>query len=294
MASESKAIKAKMLFGLLPDDVKEKVLPYLSAEDVNALSKAEGECDVNSLLSETLEKLKLFGLKEKHQHVEFVRLALLDTLLVFDALPKDDMLITMLLLMPSELTASIIDLMDDSMRVEVIQKIATPSVLTKDEIEKAKDIAEKIYKDVTNKMRLGGVDMASKILQSLPYAKAKEIIEKIRADNSALSDLLRDKLVTFEDILYLSDRDTQQLMRHVDLQHDMPLALKGAPEDVKAKVFKNLSTRGKEAMREEMEFLGRVRLKEVEEAQGKIAAIMRQLIESGEISFEKDSDLYVS
>lgn len=68
MASESKAIKAKIFFDLLPDDVKEKVLPYLSAENVNALSKAEGECDVNSLLSETLEKLKLSSLKEKYQY----------------------------------------------------------------------------------------------------------------------------------------------------------------------------------------------------------------------------------
>jgi len=86
----------------------------------------------------------------------------------------------------------------------------------------------------------------------------------------------------FEDIIHLDDRSVQQVLREVD-QKDLALALKGSSEEVKNKVKKNMSKRAAELIEEELEFMGPVRLRDVEEAQQRIVGIIRRLEESGEI-----------
>ncbi|OPZ31436.1 MAG: Flagellar motor switch protein FliG [Synergistetes bacterium ADurb.BinA166] len=87
----------------------------------------------------------------------------------------------------------------------------------------------------------------------------------------------------FEDIIYLDDRAVQRFMREVDMSRDLPLALKAASEDVKQKVYRNLSSRAVETLKESIDYLGPVRMRDVEEAQQRIVAIIRRLEDQGEI-----------
>ena len=90
------------------------------------------------------------------------------------------------------------------------------------------------------------------------------------------------RLFVFEDILRLDDRALQRIMREVDMK-DLSLALKGATEELKAKFFKNMSKRAAEMLKEDMDYMGPVRVKDVEEAQQKVVNVVRGLEEQGEI-----------
>jgi flagellar motor switch protein FliG len=87
----------------------------------------------------------------------------------------------------------------------------------------------------------------------------------------------------FEDIIYLDDRAVQRFLREVDMSKDLPLALKAASDEVKEKVYKNLSSRAVETLKESIDYLGPVRMRDVEDAQQRIVAIIRRLEDQGEI-----------
>ncbi|MBQ7264438.1 MAG: flagellar motor switch protein FliG, partial [Synergistaceae bacterium] len=97
-----------------------------------------------------------------------------------------------------------------------------------------------------------------------------------------LAEEIKKRLFVFEDIMRLDDRSLQRVLREVDLK-ELSLALKGATEDLKAKFFKNMSKRAAEMLQEDMEYMGPVRVKDVEEAQQKVVNIVRGLEEQGEI-----------
>lgn len=98
-----------------------------------------------------------------------------------------------------------------------------------------------------------------------------------------LAEEIKRRMFLFEDIIYLDDRSMQRLLRDVDLSRDLPLALKNASDDVANKFFRNMSSRAVETLKESIDYLGPVRLRDVEEAQQRIVSIIRRLEEQGEI-----------
>ena len=110
----------------------------------------------------------------------------------------------------------------------------------------------------------------------------KRIMESLEIEEPELADEIRKKMFVFEDILLLDDRAIQRVMRDVD-NSDLSVALKGANEEVQAAIFKNMSSRMATMIKEDMEFMGPVRMKDVEEAQQKIVGIIRKLEDSAEI-----------
>ena len=107
-------------------------------------------------------------------------------------------------------------------------------------------------------------------------------VNKLEIEEPELADEIRKKMFVFEDILLLDDRAIQRVMRDVD-NSDLSVALKGANEEVQAAIFKNMSSRMATMIKEDMEFMGPVRMKDVEEAQQKIVGIIRKLEDSAEI-----------
>ena len=129
---------------------------------------------------------------------------------------------------------------------------------------------------------VGGVDAIVNILNTVDRGTEKHIMENLEIEEPELADEIRKKMFVFEDILLLDDRAIQRVLREVD-NKDLGVALKVANDEVKNVVFKNLSKRLAAMIKEDMEFMGPVRMKDVEEAQQKIVGIIRKLEDSGEI-----------
>ena len=129
---------------------------------------------------------------------------------------------------------------------------------------------------------VGGVDAIVGILNTVDRGTEKHIMESLEIEEPELADEIRKKMFVFEDILLLDDRAIQRVLRDVD-NNDLAVALKGANEEVQNVIFKNLSKRLAAMIREDMEFMGPVRMKDVEEAQQKIVGIIRKLEDSAEI-----------
>ena len=128
----------------------------------------------------------------------------------------------------------------------------------------------------------GGVDAVVDILNTVDRGTEKHIMETLEIDEPELADEIRKKMFVFEDILTLDDRSIQRVLHEVD-NNEIAVALKNANEDVQAAIFNNMSKRLATMIKEDMEFMGPVRMKDVEEAQQKIVNIIRKLEDSGEI-----------
>ena len=128
----------------------------------------------------------------------------------------------------------------------------------------------------------GGVDSLAEILNSAGRSAERTVIEGLASLDPALADAVRLRMFTFEDVVELEDRDIQLILREVD-QKELVLALRGVGEELKEKILRNLSQRGAEMLREDMEVSPPQRRAVVEEAQGKIVAVVRRLEEEGTI-----------
>jgi len=120
------------------------------------------------------------------------------------------------------------------------------------------------------------------IINNADRATERNIMEKLEEEDPELAEEVKKRLFVFEDILGLDDRSLQRVLRDVDMK-DVALALKGASEALREKFFKNLSKRAVEMLKEDMEYMGPVRVRDVEEAQQKIVNVIRALEEAGEI-----------
>ena len=149
------------------------------------------------------------------------------------------------------------------------------------EVEKVleRKLASLVNQDYTI---VGGVDAIVEILNTVDRGTEKHIIETLEIEEPELADEIRRKMFVFEDILSLDDKSIQRVLREVD-NNEIAMALKGSTEEVQTVIFNNLSKRLAVMIREDMEFMGPVRLKDVEEAQQKIVNIIRKLEDSAEI-----------
>ena len=129
---------------------------------------------------------------------------------------------------------------------------------------------------------VGGVDAIVEILNAVDRGTEKHIVETLEVEDPELADEIRKKMFVFEDILSLDDRAIQRVLRDID-NNDIAVALKNANEEVQNVIFRNLSKRLAAMIKEDMDFMGPVRLKDVEDAQQKIVNNIRKLEDAGEI-----------
>jgi len=180
--------------------------------------------------------------------------------------------------------ASILRQLPPENQVDVTRRIAIMDRATPDVIMEVERVLERKISSVFTQefAAAGGVRAVAEILNRLDRSTEKTVMEKLEEENPELADDIKRLMFVFDDILLLDDRAIQLVMREVD-QKDIVLALKGASEQVKAKILKNMSARARQMVLEDMEVMGPVRLKTTEEAQQKIVNVIRRLEEMGEI-----------
>ena len=164
-------------------------------------------------------------------------------------------------------SAMILGALTPEKQADVAKRIAKMDRTSPDVIKEVERVLERKLSSLINQdyTIVGGVDAIVGILNTVDRGTEKHIMESLEIEEPELADEIRKKMFVFEDILLLDDRAIQRVLRDVD-NNDLAVALKGANEEVQNVIFKNLSKRLAAMIREDMEFMGPVRMKDVEEA----------------------------
>ncbi len=183
-----------------------------------------------------------------------------------------------------EQAAVVLKGLDPAIQVEVTKRIAMLDRSSPEIIKNVESVLERKLSLVLSPeyTEAGKVKGVVEILNKVDRSTEKAIIEKLEEEDPELAEEIKKQMFVFEDIVLLDDRSIQQVLREVEMS-ELALALKGAVKEVSDKIFKNISKRAGEMLREEIEYLGPARVKDVEEAQQRIVNTIRRLQDAGEI-----------
>lgn len=215
---------------------------------------------------------------------EFVRKTDASQLLNFIQDEHPQTIALILSYLSSSQSATIIGALTPDKQADVAKRIAQMDRTSPDVIKEVEKVLERKLASLVNQdyTIAGGVDAIVEILNTVDRSTEKHIMETLEIEEPELADEIRRKMFVFEDILTLDDKSIQRVLREVD-NNELAVALKSTTEEVQTVIFNNLSKRLAAMIKEDMEFMGPVRLKDVEEAQQKIVNIIRKLEDSAEI-----------
>ena len=228
-----------------------------SAQIVNE----SGDSSLKAILE--LEPDQLYGLiKDEHPQTIAIVLVHLDTAVASEVLSN----------MPDEIKT------DVAIRIANLDRVASGMV------NEINNVFEEILKNKDNSVTRisGGVDRLAEILNLTDEFSSELVLNEIEDTDTDLAARIKQKMFVFEDLILVDDRGFQKLLRRVETT-ELAGALKAASEEVKEKVFRNMSARAGEMLREEMDDLGPVRMKDVSDAQQKITALIQEMEAKGEV-----------
>ncbi|MFL0195486.1 flagellar motor switch protein FliG [Clostridium sp. WILCCON 0269] len=244
----------------------------------NLLSKALGSQRALEILDKVIEatqQFRPFSIARKADAHQLLNI-------IADEHPQTIALI--LCYLQSDKSGQILSALPENMQAEVAYRIATMSNISHmvvKEIEKVLDA--KLSSVVKSDIKvIGGVETIVDILNQVDRTTEKNITESLEKQDAELAEKIKESMFVFEDIITLDDVSIQRVLREVDTK-ELSLALKGCSEEVSETIFRNQSKRAAAALKEDIEFLGPVRLMDVEKSQQRIVNVIRRLDEAGEI-----------
>ncbi|WP_017861867.1 flagellar motor switch protein FliG [Leptospira interrogans] len=180
--------------------------------------------------------------------------------------------------------SNILSNLPHTIQAEVAKRIATMDRVSPDVLREVERVLERKLSTLASEdyTSAGGIDSVVEILNLVDRGTEKTIIEALEEEDPELAEEIKKRMFVFEDIVLLDDRAIQKVMREVD-NSDLAKALKSVDTEVQEKIFKNMSKRAANLLREDMDFMGPIRIKGVEDAQQKIVNIIRKLEDAGEI-----------
>ena len=193
--------------------------------------------------------------------------------------------------LPPDKAGQIISELPPERQADIAKRIALMDRTSPEMIREVERVLERKLSTVMGQdyTSTGGIEALVELINNVDRGTEKTIIESLEDSEPELAEEVKKLMFVFEDIILLDDRGIQQVLRGVE-NKDLSLALKGSSEEVKEKVLKNMSKRAGDTMREEMEYMGPVRVKDVQDAQQKIVNVIRKLEESGEIVIARGSE----
>jgi flagellar motor switch protein FliG len=169
-------------------------------------------------------------------------------------------------------------------QIEVVKRVANMEQTNPEVIQEVERGLEHRLSDIVSQTfeKAGGVDTVAEILNLADRSTEKGIMEGLEAEDPDLVEQIRRLMFVFEDILLVNDKGIQSVLKEVD-NDELSLALKTASDELKQKIFKNMSERAAQLIQEDMQYMGPVRVSDVEAAQQKIVDVVRRLEDAGEI-----------
>lgn len=283
--------------GTVSGEEQARVIREFAEASPEALSTGEGNLDLaKTLVEKALGKNAADMLESLRQHVEarpFSFLNKVDTqnLLTFitDEHPQTVALI-LSHLKPSQ-AAEVLKGLPPERQLAVVRRVAkmgqtTPEIVQ--EVERA--LSHRMSSVMSQQFqKAGGVESVAEILNVVDRTTERSLLEALGQDDPELVEQIRRLMFVFDDILKLSAKDVQTLLKNVDTAQ-LALALKGASPELKEKIMSNMSSRAAELLQEEMEYLGAVKLSAVEQVQQQIVDIVRRLEDAGEITVNSNEE----
>lgn len=191
---------------------------------------------------------------------------------------------------PSD-AAEVLSYFDDDMRAEIAMRMANLGDISPQIIKRVSAVLEsKLESLASYKVEVGGPRAVADIFNRLGQKAAKSTLVQIEQIDEELASSIKEMMFTFEDISSMDNNAIREILKTVD-KKDLMLALKSAPEELKERFLSNMSQRAREAFEEEMQFMGAVKVKEVEGAQRKIVEIVQKLAEEGVVSIGEAEEM---
>jgi flagellar motor switch protein FliG len=282
----------------VPADIKDAVLEeflelqqareYLMHGGINYAKELLEKALGNQKATEILNKLT----RDMHS-VPFSKLRKTDPKQLFNFIREEHPQTIALILahLTPEQAASILASLPPELQGDISRRIASLDRFPPDIIKDVEGVLESKLSTVVQQdhMVVGGVQSLVDILNRVGRSAEKAIMEGLEREDPVLAEDVKLRMFVFEDIKTLANNYIQRVLREVDTK-DLALAMRGANEEVHNRIFKNMSKRAADMLKDEIEFMGPVRLKEVEQAQQKIVTIIRKLDESGEIIISRGGD----
>jgi flagellar motor switch protein FliG len=215
----------------------------------------------------------------------FLRRAQPDQILGFIQNEHPQTIALILTYLTEDQAAAVLPGLPPDVQVDVISRMAQLDRASPEIVREIERVLERKLVNVVadDLLQTGGIESAAQILNRVGRQTERTILERLAEDQPDLAEEIKKRMFLFEDLVQLDDRSLQRLLREIDLTKDLPLALKGASQEVTEKIMRNISSRAAEDLKENLELLGPVRLRDIEMAQQKIVSLVRQLEESGEI-----------
>ena len=188
-------------------------------------------------------------------------------------------------------TSQVLKLLPDRMRNEVLMRVATLDGIQPAALKDLNEVLSNVLSgsDRARKSQLGGVKSAAEILNMMGSSVETSVLDYIRESDGDLAQNIMDNMFTFDDMIKLDDKAIQMVLKEVQSE-SLVISLKGATPELRERIFKNMSSRAAETLREDLETRGPVRVTDVEAEQKEMLKIVRRLVEEGEISLGGGSD----
>jgi flagellar motor switch protein FliG len=268
----------------------EAVLREFHDETEGRISLADSDEYIRSVLKKALGDDKAAHLIDRilqgNESAGIESLKWLDSASVAEMIRNEhpQIIATIMVHLERDHASEILNLLPERLRNDVILRIATLEGIQPMAMRELNEVLTQLLSggEVTKKSSLGGVKAAADILNYMGGAIEASVLANVREHDADLAQKIQDQMFTFDNILDLDDRSVQLLLREVQSE-TLIVALKGTSQELKDLIFKNMSTRAAEALKEDLEAKGPVRLSEVEAEQKEILKIVRKLVDEGQI-----------
>lgn len=287
---EAISIRIAQLESVSGDDQEVVIAEFLTSKASALYASPGGLEKAKELIREALGRDATEMIGNLQQTIEampfgFVKKVDSQTLLQFIGDEHPQTIALLLSHVPGNYAAEVMAGLSPEKQLEVIRRIASIGRTSPDAVSELENGLEMRLSSMVNQQQanIGGIESVAEILNVVERSVERTIMDSLSRDDPELSENIRRLMFVFEDIAKLGDRDIQALLKNVETAQ-WAMALKGASEALRDKVMRNMSSRAADNLREEMDYLGSVRMSEVEAIQSKIVDVVRHLEDTGEIS----------
>jgi flagellar motor switch protein FliG len=309
--------KAAIFLSSVGEDVAAQILKDLDPEDIRKISsymaktKKKDPEKLQTVLSETMEKVtageiqvagedyiknvlakglgsddaeKILEMVSKASPLESLKGVSPKTLANFLVTEHPQTIALILCLLDPEQAAAVIEKLPEHLRADVAMRVACTERIPENALEEIEEVL-KVQLDIDggkDEESFEGTKVIAEILNQCDRNTEQAILEKIETQDDGLAESIRELMLVFDDLQNIDDRGIQLILKELSTE-DLSLALKSAPEDLKEKIFRNMSQRAVKILKDEMETMGPVKVSDVEAAQQNIVKVARKLDEEGKI-----------
>jgi len=320
------ARKAAIMMVLLGDEASAGIFRYMQEDEIQEVSKEISRLgEITPEIAESVVEdfyrlslaqsflarggpdfakkllVKAFGSESSKKLLDYLNISMQNTLVGFDNLQKADpvqlskfiqseqpqTIALVLAHLNSSQAAALLSSLPSALRADVVMRMAHLEQISPDVISKITTILEQKLRSLGDFSResYGGVRAVAELINRMETKTAASILEKVEGENPALALSIRNLMFVFDDVLLIDDAGMREILQRVD-KKALTIALKGTGDELRNQFFRNMSGRAVEMMREDMEVLGPIKVRDVETAQQQIVSVVRKLDESGVISLK--------